>query len=152
MSEPILDTKVMLQVAILVKDIEKAAKKYAEMFGVPVPAISTSAGYDQAQTEYFGERCDATCKMAFINFDNITLEIIQPDGQKGIWTDMLEECGEGFHHIAFSVKGMKNQVQRLVDAGIPLIQKGEYTGGRYAFLDTRKEFGMVFELLENDNQ
>ena len=30
------------------------------------------------------------------------------------------------------------------------MQKGEYTGGRYAYADARKELKMILELLEND--
>ena len=31
-----------------------------------------------------------------------------------------------------------------------LLQKGEYTGGRYAYMDTFKELKVIVELLEND--
>jgi methylmalonyl-CoA/ethylmalonyl-CoA epimerase len=34
--------------------------------------------------------------------------------------------------------------------GFPLIQKGEYTGGRYAYFDTVPGLKTVLELLEND--
>lgn len=152
MSDKILDSKVVLQVAILVKDIKTTAAKYAELFGVDVPEICISAGYDKALTEYKGKHCDVTCKMAFIYLDNLTIEIIEPDGKESIWTDMLNENGEGFHHMAFGVKGMKEAICTFEKTGMPLIQKGEYQGGRYAFIDSVKDYKMVFELLENDNK
>ena len=34
--------------------------------------------------------------------------------------------------------------------GIKLIQRGEYTGGRYAYFDANDSLKMVLELLEND--
>jgi methylmalonyl-CoA/ethylmalonyl-CoA epimerase len=30
------------------------------------------------------------------------------------------------------------------------VQKGEYTGGRYAYVDANAQLGCVLELLEND--
>ena len=35
-------------------------------------------------------------------------------------------------------------------AGMKLVQKGDYRGGRYAYLDGRQRYGAVVELLEND--
>ncbi|TFG70725.1 MAG: VOC family protein, partial [Anaerolineales bacterium] len=34
--------------------------------------------------------------------------------------------------------------------GIPLVQSGEYTGGRYAYTDGIAQLGVILELLEND--
>ena len=58
--------------------------------------------------------------------------------------------GEGFHHIAFVIDGMKEKVMLLERNGMPLIQKGEYTGGRYAYIDTKEKLKVLIELLEND--
>jgi hypothetical protein len=33
---------------------------------------------------------------------------------------------------------------------MPLMQRGEYTGGRYAYVDTTAQLGTILELLEND--
>ena len=54
------------------------------------------------------------------------------------------------HHIAFEIKGMDQHIGSLAEHGLQLIQRGEYTGGRYAYLDGQKKFGAVIELLEND--
>ena len=35
-------------------------------------------------------------------------------------------------HIAFVIKGLKEKVAYLDAKGIPLVQRGDYTGGRYA--------------------
>ena len=45
---------------------------------------------------------------------------------------------------------MKTTVDSLEKAGMPLSRKGEYPGGRYAFVDSVKDYKMVIELLEND--
>ncbi len=45
---------------------------------------------------------------------------------------------------------MKERVASLEKEGVPLLQTGEYTGGRYAYLDGTKDLKVVIELLEND--
>ncbi|MGB8455317.1 MAG: VOC family protein [Anaerocolumna sp.] len=151
MKEPILKSTKVLQVALLVKDVEATAKKYAELFGVEVPPIIISGAYDEALTEYKGKPTKARCKMAFFNMDNVQLEFIEPDDQESNWRDTLNANGEGFHHIAFDVKGMKKQLESFEQNGVELIQKGECPGGRYAFVDTTDQYKIMFELLENDN-
>jgi 4-hydroxyphenylpyruvate dioxygenase-like putative hemolysin len=88
--------------------------------------------------------------MVFFNLDNIQLEFIEPDDNASNWRDTLNSKGEGFHHIAFGVKGMKEQLDLFEKNGVSLVQKGEYTGGRYAFLDSIDQYKIMFELLEND--
>jgi methylmalonyl-CoA/ethylmalonyl-CoA epimerase len=150
MKEPILKSTKVLQVALLVKDVEATAKKYAELFGVEVPPIVISGAYDEALTEYKGKPTEARCKMAFFNMDNVQLEFIEPDDKDSNWRDTLNANGEGFHHIAFDVKGMKQQLESFEQNGVDLIQKGEYQGGRYAFVDSTDQYKIMFELLEND--
>lgn len=82
---------------------------------------------------------------------SLQLELIEPDHEPSTWRDYLNEHGERVHHIAFVAEGMKDKIMLLEGKGFPLQQKGEYTGGRYAYLDTFKELKVVLELLENDN-
>ncbi len=78
------------------------------------------------------------------------LELIEPDDHPSTWKEFLDKHGEGIHHIALNVKGMKETVAYLENNGMPLVQKGEYTGGRYAYIDSSDKLGMIIELLEND--
>lgn len=150
MSKPILKTGRVLQIAFIVSNVEEAAAKYAKLFGIETPPVSMSGDFEEAHTQYLGKPSPARCKMAFINLDNIQLEFIEPDENDSDWKRSLEEKGDSLHHIAFEVKGMKEQIENLNDTGIACIQKGDYTGGRYAFMDTEKEYMVKFELLEND--
>lgn len=151
MKKPILNSTKVLQVALLVANIEETAKKYADLFGIDTPQIILSGEYDEARTEYMGKPTEARCKMAFFDLDNIQLELIEPDDNASNWRDTLNANGEGFHHIAFGIKGMKDQLKRFEENGVSLIQKGEYEGGRYAFMDSIDQYKIMFELLENDN-
>lgn len=149
--EGVLGTKVVTQIAMLVHDIEKSCKEFAEFFGVENPGYIVTAGYDEALTEYKGEKSEATAKLAFFNVGtDVSIELIEPDMTKSVWRDDLDKNGEGVHHIAFNVNGMKQVIENCNLHGFPLLQKGEYTGGRYAYIDTTSVLKVKTELLEND--
>jgi len=138
------------QIGYIVKDIEEACKRFAEFFSMDVPGVMVTAGYDQAQTEYRGKPSEATAKLAFFHLENLDIELIEPDETPSVWREFLEEHGEGIQHIAFEIKGMKQKIELFGNDGMELLQKGEYTGGRYAYVDATKAISTVVELLEND--
>jgi len=146
----LLGNNVITQIGILVHDIEKTAQAYADFFGVPKPDIIVTDTREKAQTEYNGEPSEARAKLAFFHMGSLQLELIEPDDRPSTWRNHLNEHGEGPHHIAFEIKGMKEKIELLGGKGFPLQQKGEYTGGRYAYIDTFKELKVLVELLEND--
>jgi hypothetical protein len=45
---------------------------------------------------------------------------------------------------------MKEKIAGFEGKKMPLLQRGEYTGGRYAYIDTLKDLKVIIELLEND--
>ncbi|MGN1249673.1 MAG: VOC family protein, partial [Candidatus Spyradocola sp.] len=45
---------------------------------------------------------------------------------------------------------MKEKLIALDGEGMKLMQKGEYTGGRYAYVDAVDQLKTIVELLEND--
>lgn len=151
MDKSILGTRIVTQVGILVNDIEKSCQDFADFLGVENPGYSITDTIDKTQAEFRGEPCEARAKLAFFPVgENLTIELIEPDENPSVWREDLDKNGEGFHHIAFVIDGMKEKVMLLERNGMPLIQKGEYTGGRYAYIDAREKLKVLIELLEND--
>jgi methylmalonyl-CoA/ethylmalonyl-CoA epimerase len=145
-----LGSQHIAQIGIIVKDVEKTAKIWADTFGLPMPEIKITDTVDKTEAKYRGKPTSAGAKLAFFNFDNIQVELIEPFGTPSTWNDQLQEHGDSLHHIAFKIKGMQQKIDGLEKQGIDLIQKGEYVGGRYAYLDSGKQLGLILELLEND--
>ena len=146
------DDQVIFQVAFVTDDIEKTKKWFADMFSMKVPETIVTAPRSESQTEVNGAPSDARCKLAFFEFGNVTVELIEPDEKPSCWRDLLERKGPGFHHFAFKIKGMKDKIAAFEKDGYPLVQRGEFTGGRYAYLDTEKQYGALIELLEFDKE
>lgn len=150
MTNQALGTTTVTQVAIVVADIEVKAKAWADVLGLPVPEISISDPVDVAQTEYEGQSTPARAKLAFFRLGQVSLELIEPIDGPSTWRDQLDRHGESLHHIAFRVNGMQEKVAYLDARGIPLVQRGEFSGGRYAYVDGTSRLGAVLELLEID--
>jgi methylmalonyl-CoA/ethylmalonyl-CoA epimerase len=150
MAEPTLGTTTVVQVAIIVRDIEAKVRAWREILGLPEPRMSITATVDEARTEYNGAPSEARARLAFFDMGQVQLELIEPIGGPSTWRDQLEQHGESLHHIAFKIKGMGEKIAHLGANGVPLVQRGEYTGGRYAYLDGTAQLGCILELLEND--
>jgi len=147
----ILGTHVVTQIGFLVHDIEKTARAYADFLGVEVPPIQMTDELEKAQTRYKGKPSTARAKLAFFKIGpTLDLELIQPTDEPSTWRDDLNRKGEGFHHIAFVIKGMKEKIAKLEKNGMKLLQAAEYTGGRYAYIDANRDLKLVLALLEND--
>jgi methylmalonyl-CoA/ethylmalonyl-CoA epimerase len=155
MGENLLGTNVVVQVAIVVRDIAEASRAWAEVLGVPVPTASITAPQEESHIRYRGEPSDARAKLAFFDLgEQVRLELIEPVGGTDVpvastWHQFLAEKGEGIHHIAFMVKGMDEVIARLEAHGMTAIQRGDYTGGRYGYIDAEDRLKCVLELLEN---
>jgi len=150
MTNQALGTTMITQVGVIVADIETKAKAWADVLGLPVPEIIITDTVDVAQTEYKGESTPARAKLAFLHLGQVDLELIEPIDGPSTWKDQLDQHGESLHHIAFVINGMQEKVAYLDTKGLPLVQRGEYTGGRYAYVDGTAKLGAVLELLEND--
>jgi len=150
MPEQSLGSTTVTQVGIVVKDIEARARAWADLLGLPMPAIQVTGTVDIAQTEYQGQPTTARAKLAFFHLGQVDVELIEPIGEPSTWKDQLDQHGESLHHIAFQIKGMGDRLAYLKATGAPLIQRGEYQGGRYAYVDATAQLGTVVELLEND--
>ena len=150
MSDQALGTTTVTQVGIIVQNIEQRARAWADIFGLPMPEIRVTDTVDIAQTEYDGKPSTARAKLAFFHLGQVDVELIEPIGEPSTWKDQLNNHGDSLHHIAFRITGMQDKLAYLDAKGAPLVQRGEYTGGRYAYVDTSKQLGTIVELLEND--
>lgn len=147
----LLGTNIVIQIGILVEDIEQTTQAYADLFNIEKPEIFITETRDKTEAEYQGKPTDARAKQSFFDLGSVQLELIEPDENPSTWRHDLDKHGEGPHHIAFIVDGMKEKITLMEKKGMKLTQKGEYNGGRYAYLDTFDQLKIVLELLENDN-
>lgn len=146
----ILNLDLVAQIGIVVSNIEKACNEFSKILGLEKPDIIITDVYEKSKTEYKGEPTYARAKLAFFHLKNIVIEFIEPDENPSTWREFLDNYGEGIHHLGFEIKGMKEILKNFEDLGIQVVQRGEYEGGRYAYMDTLNSLKFIIELLEND--
>jgi catechol 2,3-dioxygenase-like lactoylglutathione lyase family enzyme len=145
-----LDSNVVMQIGIIVKDAAATARHYAEVFGIPVPQVVEIANDSFARTVYRGKSSGATGRAAFFDLGPVQMELIEPVGAPSTWEEFLRTKGEGIHHIAFKVQEMPAAVEFLKNKGMECVQDGGWDGGQYAYIDSGAQLGTILELLHFD--
>jgi methylmalonyl-CoA/ethylmalonyl-CoA epimerase len=152
MDEHPLGNRRVTQIGIMVKDIEQSVEIYSNIFGVEKPPVIITADYDQARTTFKGEASHAKAKLAFFNMGQVQIELIEPIGEPSTWKQHFDHNGQTVHHIAFVVPDTDKAVEYLREKGMTVDQQGDYTGGRYTYIDSVPQLGVALELLENFGQ
>jgi methylmalonyl-CoA/ethylmalonyl-CoA epimerase len=140
----------VMQIGIVVQNIDDAVQAWSQLLGVDSPPIILTDTVDMAHTRYQGQTTSAQARLAFFNLGQVALELIQPVGEPSTWNDQLAAHGPSIHHLAFEIKGMDEKIAGLAKHGLQLVQRGDYVGGRYAYVEGQSQLGAVIELLEND--
>ena len=145
-----LDSSTIVQIGIIVKDAEKTASAYAEVFGIPKPAIVPIADDAFAKTNYRGQPSTAKGRAAFFDLGPVQMELIEPIGAPSTWEEFLRMHGEGIHHVAFKTMDMQAAQKFLASNGMETVQHGGWDGGQYAYVDCSETLGTILELLHFD--
>lgn len=148
----VINPKTICQVALVVKDIEKVARNYAELFGVEMPVIFTIPPVDEAHTQYRGQLTNTRAKLAVFDMGQVVLELTQPDEEPSSWKEFDETNGEGVHHIGFIVQDREKTMKYFEDKGIQVRHYGEYTGGSYTFVDSAEQLGVILNIKHEPNK
>ena len=129
-------------VGVIVPDVDKAAREYADLLGIPVPQTREVPDVP-FPPDFTGDRT-AHPKVTMIRLANVSIELLQPMGGKSPWRDHLEKFGPGLHHIAFSVPDVQQAVAHLQKfGGAYVLGKAGYQA---AYVDMKPILGFTFEL------
>ncbi len=143
---PPIDPRKICQVAIVVRDIEKTAKRYSEIFGVPVPKIFSIPPVEEAHTKFRGKLTKTRARLAVFDLGAVVLELTQPDGEPSSWKEFLDTKGEGVHHIGFMVDDLTATLDFMGKKGMPERHSGDYPGGRYVFVESAEQLGVLLNV------
>ena len=130
-------------IGVVVKDLYKTIEFLSSTCGLgPWKTLDFSQGKDDLLV---GEPYRQ--KVAFAKLGSITLELIQHLEGPGIFTQFLENQGEGLEHIAFSVSNWGERVSKLKEQGCKMVLGGTYEGKHWCYFDT-KPGGIMIEFME----
>ncbi|GHU10180.1 lactoylglutathione lyase [Spirochaetia bacterium] len=133
-----------IQIAIIVKDIEKAAKKWAELFGVPVPEIRVSNAGPAQDVTYRGKKAEYGLKLANIDTGRgFVIELHEATGGDSTYQEFLDKHGQGVHHLGFAVGDRRDAiVGELEEELYDLRTVGIYPGSSWTVVDTEDDLGV----------
>lgn len=129
--------KKISHIAVVVPELESAMNFWVEALGLPL-----------AHVEYVA---DQGVEVAFLPAGESDIELLEPmDDESGV-ARYLQKRGPGMHHICFEVEDIQLALDRLREAGVPLINEEPTigTGGKkIAFVHPKGTGGVLVELYE----
>ena len=134
-----------IQIALVGEDIEKAAKTWADLFGVPVPPIRDDKPSRNPNLTYRGQEAYYGLKFAVIDCRErgFVIELHEPDEHPSTFREFLDKHGNGVHHIGFEVGERRDAiVGELEQQGYALRTVGYYPGSSWTIVDTEGDLGV----------
>jgi methylmalonyl-CoA epimerase len=127
-------------VAIVVRSIEEALPRYAELLGLQPEAEPFVFATQRVRLCFLPTGADPAAR----------LELVEPiDDDSGV-ARFLAARGEGLHHVCFVSDDLPVELDRLAAADAELIDREPRAGahGTVAFVHPRSLSGVLWELLE----
>ncbi len=131
---------------IVVKDLGQAARYYESHFGWG-PFRGAEMDMKRFAYHYRGRPSTARVRVAAGYCGPMPVELFQPLEGESIYGEFLQQKGEGLHHLGFVVEDFDQTLKALVHEGLEQIAHGGSPRGSFAYLDTGKVGGVVFEIL-----
>jgi hypothetical protein len=144
-----IDLGPIVQVGIIVHDAEAAVAAWTSRFKLapahivdwPIPGKNL-----EASATYHGQAGNFRMRLAFLQAGPVQIEFIQPLEGDNIYSDFLNEHGEGLHHILFEAEDPAAIIEGI---GVPVLQSGGSSlrpGATWSYLDTQEMLKVVIEL------
>ena len=133
-----------IQINIVVRDIETAAEKWAEVLGIEKPEIRTVRLEGGENYTYRGEPVSCELRVADIPMNGFVLELHQPAGGPSSFQEFLDRHGNGVHHIGFETGDKRDAViERLGELGFDTNRTlGIYPGSSWTIVDAEDTLGV----------
>jgi catechol 2,3-dioxygenase-like lactoylglutathione lyase family enzyme len=142
-----VDFKGFIQIGIIVRDIEKSAKAWADLFGIPVPEILVADAGSDTNVTYRGKKAAYGLKLAVIKAGSWVVELHEPTGGDSTFQEFLDKHGQGVHHLGFEVGEKRDAIiGELEDNGYKMRTIGIYPGSSWTIVDSEDALGVNFNI------
>lgn len=132
------------QINIVVRDIELAAKKWAELLGIETPEILINHLEGNENYTYRGEPITCDLKVCDIPMNGFVIELHQPIGGPSSFQEFIEKHGNGVHHLGFEVGALRDDViEDMKKDGYDVNRTlGIYPGSSWTIVDAEDTLGV----------
>lgn len=126
-------------IGIAVSNLKEAQAFFRENFGL-----------SHSEQENFGELL-----FSFIPMEGSNLELLQSTEADGQIAKFIQKKGQGIHHIALQVDDIQEELGRLKEKGVRLINEKPYLNAHkelVAFIHPKSTFGVLIELIQSEKE
>jgi len=132
-----------IQIALVVKDIQKAAETWAKFFNIPTPEIRYHPPTHNPDLTYRGKPAFYGLKVANIHVGPFVIELHEPDELDSTFREFLDKHGNGVHHLGFQVGERRDAiVGELESMGYEMRTVGYYPGSSWTIVDCEDDLGV----------
>ena len=133
-----------IQIALVVENIEEVAKKWADLFGVPVPAIEIHEPSDDQTLTYRGKPADYKIKFVAIQANGFDIELMEHIEGESTFKEFFDKHGQGVHHLGFEVGNRRDAIvdELEKEKSYNLRTVGVYPGSSWTVVDTEDDLGV----------
>lgn len=129
--------KSLNHIGIAVNDLEQSIEKFKAILNI------TDVHYETVEEQ--------KVNIASFKVGEVAIELTAPTAPDSPIAKFIEKRGEGIHHIAFETIGIEDELSRLGNSGIQLINQKPTEGAhdmKIAFLHPKSTNGVLIELCE----
>ena len=142
-----LELNKFIQIAVIVENIEVAAREWAQILNVPVPEIRVHQTVDTTDPNlmYYGKNYKYGLKFASIMApQGFIIELHQIlDDNPSTYNEFIKEHGYGVHHLGFAVGDRRDAVvNELIDRGYQKRVEHIYPSGSWTIIDSEQSLGV----------
>ncbi len=146
-----LSSEKIIQISLAVKDMEKVARRFSEIFGVSWKYYDVRPKQVLVHNKALGD-ADCHLKAALGTLGGRSLKLIQHVSGRSSYAEFLQKYGEGFYAIGFGTLSNHDQiVSDLRKAGVAIEMQGDLGNSRFTILDTVEDLGCRIELSSPSN-
>ncbi len=130
-------------IGIAVRDLDERITYYTETLGLKLMKV------EEVESQQV--------RVAFIDAGNVKIELLEPMSDKSAIHGFIEKRGEGIHHVAFGVTGIRERMAELREKGVRLLSEepgpGAGGGAEVAFMHPKSSFGgVLYELCDKSGK
>jgi methylmalonyl-CoA/ethylmalonyl-CoA epimerase len=140
------------QVAVVVRDLDEAMRRYSEELGIAPWSVYTFTPEWIRDMTFRGREQPYSMKLALAQVGETMYELIEPLDGPNSYQEFLDARGEGLHHLGFFVEDLDATIGEMQDRGFAVLQSGRGFGvdgdGGYAYFETDGALGCIVEAIE----
>ena len=137
------------QVALVVRDIDKALEEYSTRLGIGPWWVTLYGPPRLTDMRIRGKPASYSFKAAMAKTGNTLWELIEPVDGPSVYKEFLAEHGEGLHHVLVDHRGLdfEEAIATFTERGCPPLMEGRMGEVRFAYLDAEGPLKTVMEVV-----